>query len=294
MALINPDGRYMSVNKALSAMVGYPEEILLARDFQSITHPEDLATSVDQHRALLSGALESYETEQRYLHRDGHEVWVKIGVTAVRDDDGVVSYVICQAHDITTRRRFEEELTHKALHDHLTGLANRALFLDRLRHALVGLRRHSGELAILFVDLDRFKLVNDGLGHTAGDEAIREAARRLSAATRPEDTVARFGGDEFTILCENADEEEVLLIAQRVLAAIGRPFTHKGREFHLAASVGVRMSDLGSVDADSLLRDADVALYAAKEHGDCSRVTTATALLLILLSSLALIGGHAH
>jgi diguanylate cyclase (GGDEF)-like protein/PAS domain S-box-containing protein len=267
MALLTPDGRYTSVNRALSGIVGYTQEVLLARDFRSITHPEDLAASVEQHRALLSGALESCESEQRYLHRDGQEVWVQLGVTAVRDDDGIVSYLICQAHDITARRRFEEELTHKALHDHLTGLANRALFLDRLRHALVGLRRRSGEMAILFVDLDRFKLVNDGLGHTAGDEVIREAARRLSAASRAEDTVARFGGDEFTILCENAGEQDAFLIAQRVLAAFARPFTHEGHEFHLDASIGIRVNDLASADADSLLRDADVALYAAKEHG---------------------------
>lgn len=267
MALIRPDGRYTSVNRALSGMVGYTEDELLERDFQSITHPDDLAASSEQHRVLLGGALESYETEQRYLHRDGNEVWVQLGVTAVRDDDGNLSYLISQAHDITTRRRFEQELSHKALHDHLTGLANRALFLDRLRHALVGLRRRPGELAILFIDLDRFKLVNDGLGHSIGDEVLREAARRLSEASRAEDTVARFGGDEFTLLCENADEQQAVIIAQRVLAAFTRPFIHNGGEFHLAASIGIRVNDLASADADSLLRDADIALYAAKEHG---------------------------
>lgn len=268
MALMSPDGRYTSVNRALSGMVGYTQQELLERDFQSITHPDDLTASSEQHRALLSGALESYETERRYLHRDGKEVWVQLGVIAVRDDnDGRLSYIISQAHDVTTRRRVEEELTHKALHDHLTGLANRALFLDRLRHAVVGLRRRSGELAVLFVDLDRFKLVNDGLGHTVGDEVIREAARRLSEVSRTEDTVARFGGDEFTLLCENADEQQAVLIAERVLDAFTRPFAHEGREFHLSASIGIRVNDLASADADSLLRDADIALYTAKEHG---------------------------
>jgi diguanylate cyclase (GGDEF)-like protein/PAS domain S-box-containing protein len=267
MALLAPDGRYTSANTALCEMVGYTQEELLGRDFQSITHPDDLAASTEQHRALLTGSLDSYETEQRYLHRGSQEVWVQLGVTAVRDDEGSVRYLISQAHDVTTRRRFEEELTHKALHDHLTGLANRALFLDRLRHALVGQRRRSGEVAILFVDLDRFKLVNDGLGHTVGDEVIREAARRLSDATRPGDTVARFGGDEFTILCEHAGDQQALLIAERVLAAFARPFAHEGREFHLTASIGVRVNDLASADADSLLRDADIALYAAKQHG---------------------------
>jgi diguanylate cyclase (GGDEF)-like protein/PAS domain S-box-containing protein len=267
MAVLTPDGRYTSANRALCEMVGYSEEEMLARDFQSITHPNDLAASAEQHRALLAGTVDGYETEQRLRHRDGQEVWVQLGVTGGRDDAGDVSYLIIQAHDVTTRRRFEEELTHKALHDHMTGLANRALFLDRLRHALIGLRRRPGQLAVLFVDLDRFKLVNDGLGHNVGDEVIREAARRLSKATRPEDTVARFGGDEFTILCENASEEQALAIGQRVVAAFARPFTHEGRDFHLAASVGIRVNDLASAGADALLRDADTALYAAKEHG---------------------------
>ncbi len=267
MALVAPDGRFMSVNRALCEMIGYTREELLARDFQSITHPDDRAASAEQQRALITGAIESFELEKRYLHQDGREVWVQLGVTAVRDGDGSVSYFIDQTHDVTTRRRFEEELTDKALHDHLTGLANRALFLDRLRHALVSLRRRSGQLAILFVDLDRFKLVNDGMGHAVGDEVIREAARRLSEASRTEDTVARFGGDEFTILCENADEQQARLIADRVLAAFTRPFTHEGREFQLSTSIGVRVNELSTADADSLLRDADIALYAAKEHG---------------------------
>jgi diguanylate cyclase (GGDEF)-like protein/PAS domain S-box-containing protein len=267
MALLAPDGKFMSVNKALCEMIGYTAEELLARDFQSITHPDDLAASAEQHRALITGAVESFQLEKRYVHRDGQEVWVQLGVTAVRDTDGSVSYFINQTHDVTTRRRFEQELTDKALHDHLTGLANRALFLDRLRHALVGLRRRSGEMAILFVDLDRFKLVNDSMGHAVGDEVIREAARRLSEVSRVEDTVSRFGGDEFTILCENADEHEALAVADRVLAAFARPFVHGDREFQLAASIGIRVNDAASAYADSLLRDADIALYAAKEHG---------------------------
>jgi diguanylate cyclase (GGDEF)-like protein/PAS domain S-box-containing protein len=267
MALVAPDGGFLSVNKALCEMIGYTREELLARDFQAITHPDDQAVSAEQQRALISGAIESFEIEKRYLHRDGQEVWVQLGVTAVRDKDGSVSYFIDQTHDVTARRRFEQELTDKALHDHLTGLANRALFLDRLRHALVGLRRRSGQLAILFVDLDRFKLVNDGMGHAVGDQVIREAARRLSESSRTEDTVARFGGDEFTILCENSDNQQALQIADRVLAAFTRPFTHEGREFQLSASIGVRVNELASADADALLREADIALYAAKEHG---------------------------
>jgi diguanylate cyclase (GGDEF)-like protein/PAS domain S-box-containing protein len=267
MALLAPDGRYQQVNRALCEITGYSEQELLAITFQSITHPDDLVADVEQHRALSDGVLDVYETEKRYLHREGHEVWVQLGVTAVRGEDGRLRYFISQVHDVTARRRFEQELAHRALHDPLTALPNRALFMDRLRHALVRLRRHSGAVAVLFVDLDRFKLVNDGMGHGVGDAVLLDAARRLSEAARAEDTVARFGGDEFTILCENVSDEAARLVAQRVLDAFAAPFVHEGREFHLSASVGIRISDLASATPDSLLRDADLALYAAKEHG---------------------------
>jgi diguanylate cyclase (GGDEF)-like protein/PAS domain S-box-containing protein len=267
MALVAPDGRYLQVNRALCQMVGYSEDELLALSFQSITHPHDLVGDLDQQRALLDGGVDDYTTEKRYIHRDGHDVWVQIGVSAVRDDDGSVRYFISQFHDVTSRRCFEQELAHRALHDPMTGLPNRALFMDRLHHALVRMRRHASEVAVLFVDLDRFKLVNDGMGHGVGDAVLLDAARRLSEAARAEDTVARFGGDEFTILCEDTGEDAARLVAERVLDAFSRPFMHEGHEFHLTASIGARVNDLASATPDSLLRDADIALYAAKEHG---------------------------
>jgi diguanylate cyclase (GGDEF)-like protein/PAS domain S-box-containing protein len=267
MALVSPDGHFLEVNRALCEMVGYREDELVGLTFHSITHPDDLVANVDQQRALQQGTTDVYETEKRYLHRDGHDVWAQLGVSAVRGEDGALQYFISQFHDITSRRRVEQELAHRALHDPLTGLPNRPLFLDRLRHSLVRMRRHSSDLAVLFIDLDRFKLVNDGMGHGVGDAVLLEAARRLCEAARAEDTVARFGGDEFTILCEGAGEESARLVAQRVLDAFTSPFTHDGREFHLSASVGVRVNDLASATPDVLLRDADIALYAAKEHG---------------------------
>ena len=267
MAITSPDGRFLRVNQALCDMTGYAPHELLALDFPSITHPDDVVADRDQQRAMLDGVTDVYETEKRYLHREGHEVWVQMGVTAVRGEGRRVQYFIAQTHDVTTRRRFEEELAHRALHDPLTGLPNRALFVDRLGHALVRLRRHSGQVAVLFVDLDRFKLVNDGMGHAVGDAVLLEAASRLAATARAEDTVARFGGDEFTILCENAGEEEARLVARRILTAFAEPFVHEDREFHLSASVGIRVTGDIASTPDSLLRDADLALYAAKEHG---------------------------
>jgi diguanylate cyclase (GGDEF)-like protein/PAS domain S-box-containing protein len=267
MCLASPAGRFLRVNRALCEITGYTEQELLARTFQSLTHPDDVATNLDQHRAMLDGALEVHETEKRYIHKDGHEVWVRIGITAVRHDDGSVRYFVAQTNDVTARRHFEGELAHRALHDPLTGLPNRALFVDRLVQALVRLRRRSGTIAILFVDLDRFKLVNDGMGHAVGDAVLLDAAQRLCDAARAEDTVARFGGDEFTILCENAGGDDAQQVARRILTAFDRPFEHEGREFHMSASVGIRLNELPAASPESLLQEADLALYAAKAHG---------------------------
>jgi diguanylate cyclase (GGDEF)-like protein/PAS domain S-box-containing protein len=267
MALEAPDGSYLSVNRALCEMTGYSEAELLANNFKSITHPADLGASIEQYNALVAGAIDTYQVEKRYVHRDGHDVWVSISVSGVRDEDGQLQYLVMQAHDVTERRRSADELAHRALHDPLTGLPNRALFLDRLSHALVQLGRDGGPVAVLFVDLDRFKLVNDGLGHDVGDEVLLEAARRLTGAARSQDTVSRFGGDEFTILCEKSDLDSANLVAERVLQAFARPFIHGAEEFHLSVSVGVSLGDRMAADPDGLLRDADRAMYVAKQHG---------------------------
>jgi diguanylate cyclase (GGDEF)-like protein/PAS domain S-box-containing protein len=267
MALVSPSGQFLQVNGALSEITGYSEQELLSRSFQSITHPDDLPADVSQHQALLEGATELYECEKRYVHRAGHDVWVRLGVTAVRKEDGSIDYLISQTHDVTARKHFEEELAHRALHDPLTDLPNRALLFDRLSHALARLRRQPGGLAVLFVDLDRFKLVNDGMGHGAGDAVLLEASARLSQAARAGDTVARFGGDEFTILCEDTNEDEARLVAQRVIDAFTRPFVHEDGDFHLSASVGICVTSDPAEKPDALLRDADIALYTAKQRG---------------------------
>jgi diguanylate cyclase (GGDEF)-like protein len=166
------------------------------------------------------------------------------------------------------RRRSEAETRHQALHDPLTGLPNRALFRDRLQHALARSRRHGGTLAVLFLDVDNFKVVNDSLGHEAGDELLTALAPRLAEAVRSGDTVARFGGDEFVLLCEEvADEREAVEIAQRVKECFARPLRIAGGEHFVTASIGVALPSTGHNDPDSLLRDADAAMYQAKERG---------------------------
>jgi diguanylate cyclase (GGDEF)-like protein len=183
--------------------------------------------------------------------------------------DGVhVDGVFCVARNVTGRREAERELAHQALHDSLTGLANRVLFMDRLDQALARLQRHASPLALLFVDLDHFKVVNDSLGHAAGDEVLVQAATRLQRTLRPADTIARFGGDEFVILCEDAaGRAEAEEIAGRISVALARPFKVGEQEVVLTASTGIVIANDTHTDSGALLRDADTAMYRAKERG---------------------------
>jgi diguanylate cyclase (GGDEF)-like protein/PAS domain S-box-containing protein len=267
MCILGTDGRYLQVNRALCEMLGYSEQELLRSSPAALTHPEDREREVEAVLAAMADGSDVYATEKRYLHRNGSEVWAQIGLRVVRNEAGEVDYFLLQVNDITERKRFEEELSHRALHDALTGLPNRRLFLDRVRGALTRLLRHPNPLTVLFVDLDRFKLVNDTLGHAIGDEILVQAGRRLERALRAQDTVARFGGDEFTILCEGADAHEAQRLGARILDVLAEPFEHDGREFQLSASVGARVTDSPHVAAEVVIQEADRALYLAKQKG---------------------------
>ncbi len=181
--------------------------------------------------------------------------------------DEQMSIVLAVTNTLTTalaRRRDEERIRHEAVHDPLTGLPNRTLLRDRLEHALAQSERASGETGVLFVDLDNFKQVNDVYGHATGDEVLVEFGRRLQTSVRPADTVARFGGDEFVVVCEEVDEEVALALGRRLGAAIETPLTVRGVPYGLSASIGIA---LGSTDPDTLLANADAAVYRAKAHG---------------------------
>ena len=175
--------------------------------------------------------------------------------------------VLLSMRDVSDRKALEDELRHQAFHDSLTGLANRALFEDRLVHCLAGARRHGRPAAILFLDLDDFKTINDSLGHASGDELLQAVARRIAGVVRATDTAARLGGDEFAVLVESLDSEhDSQLTAERLLDELTPPFRIAERELRITASIGIAMSD-GSTGAENLLRNADTAMYAAKESG---------------------------
>jgi diguanylate cyclase (GGDEF)-like protein/PAS domain S-box-containing protein len=267
MALVSLDGVYLRVNQALCDFTGYSVEELLGRTFHEITHPEDLAADLEYVRRALEGGDESYKLEKRYLQANGNIVWGRLNVSLLKDSHGRPVHFITQIEDITDRKAVEERLLHQALHDPLTSLHNRILFMDRLTHALARSERAQTPVAVLFVDLDHFKGVNDRHGHRAGDELLVAVARKLESAVRPSDTVARIGGDEFAVLCEDmSGESDAVLVAQRLCDALNEPVKFESGKISVTASIGIAFAQEGD-DPDSLLKNADAAMYKVKEGG---------------------------
>jgi len=274
MAVVALDGSWLQVNRSLCEIVGYSEAELLRANFADITHKDDLGVVLGHIEQLSDGNLDSYQAEQRYTHKRGHDVWILLGASVVHDTEGRPLHLIFQIQDITNRKRAEEQLLHDAFHDALTGLPNRALFADHVKMAIQRARRNSerrngGKLfAILFLDLDRFKVVNDSLGHLVGDGLLVDIARRLETCLRPGDTVARLGGDEFTILLEDLEDvRDAVEVAERVQEAVSERFQIEGHDVFTTASIGIAPSTTAYDNAEEILRDADTAMYRAKSLG---------------------------
>ena len=269
MSTVDTEGRFQAVNDAFCAITGYTEAELLTMTPSDFTVDEDVDRSREALTLLLGGGTQSLDMEKSYRRRDGEIVHVFNSLSAIRDPDGNVIGVAGVTQDITDRRRAEQALAHQAFHDSVTELPNRNLFLDRLELAVARSARHHSMTAVLFLDVDRFKWVNDSLGHAAGDMLLRGLAKRMREALRPGDTLARFGGDEFAVLCEEIkDVNEAITVAQRLAAAIITPFElEDDRAVTVTASVGIAMADSADNLPEALLRDADSAMYRAKEKG---------------------------
>jgi len=267
MALVSLDGSFQRVNRALSEICGRPENSLLGQRFGEIIYPSDREREIEALREVSDGESYGYRGETRCEHARGHPVWISLTVSPVYDSNGILSYLIAQMEDISERKQSEERLTRQALHDSLTGLPNRTLFADRVRMATT--RRTSQGFALIYLDLDGFKLVNDTLGHAAGDQVLIEVARRLERLLRAGDTLARLGGDEFALLCEGVAEAEAKTIADRVIAALTRPIVVQDREIIQAASIGIALYGPGVrvEEPDEMLGEADMAMYRAKAAG---------------------------
>ena len=253
------------------SMLGYAEpEVGEARgEWLGRVHPDDRSALSQALEAHLTGTNEHFEFEHRVQHRDGSYRWMLTRGVAVRDLHGHATRVVGSQTDITARKEAERQLQHDAMHDPLTGLPNRVLFVDRLDQAIRRARRHHPDrcAAVLFLDLDRFKVVNDSLGHQVGDELLKAVSLRLQATLRPNDSVARLSGDEFTLLLDDVcDAREATMVAERVLHSLKEPFQLDGRELFVDASIGIAVAT-GDSAPQEVLRDADVAMYRAKAEG---------------------------
>ena len=269
MALVAPDGQWLRVNRSLCTTLGYSDKELLEKSFLEVAHPDDVGGTLLQIEKLLAGRIISYQTEQRFTHKLGHFLWMLLNICAVRDSRGEPSYLILQFQDITERKTEEERLVHNVFHDALTGLPNRTLFMDRLKLATERARRRKDQVfAVLFIDLDGFKAINDSMGHIMGDQLIIQISRRLKACLRTTDTIARLGGDEFTILLEDlTNQQESLRIVERLQRELILPFKLGPNDVQVTASIGVNWSNPKYERAEEILRDADMAMYRAKSSG---------------------------
>ena len=268
MAFTDLDDRCIAVNDAFCAMVGRTREELLTGDSSLFTHPEDLGITESVQQRLIAGDVERVRYIKRYVKPDGRVIVVEISKSTARDEHGGILYFVNSERDITDELELADQLAHQALHDPLTGLANRALFDDRLTQAFERVDRYGGFGAVLLIDLDDFKGINDTRGHVTGDELLSAVAGRMQAVTRASDTLCRFGGDEFLYLAEGlSSDEEAQQVAVRLLGVFDEAFAMSGTVVEQRASIGVVTFDAGKVDRETLVRDADVALYEAKRDG---------------------------
>ncbi len=267
IALIDTDSRIVDVNHSFETLFGYSAEAIFNQRTFDILVPEDLREEAESIRAsVLAGEAVRLETRRR--RRDGETVPVSLVEHPVRIGETITgAYVIYT--DISERKAFEKQLAHQAFHDALTGLPNRVLFLDRLERAMERAKRTpERRFAVLLIDLDRFKWVNDSLGHPAGDAMLCELAQRLSVCVRNMDTVARLGGDEFAILLEEIPTpREATTVAKRIRRAMAPPFVLQGRKIYSSASVGIVAKTADYATPADIVRDADIAMYRAKDAG---------------------------
>jgi diguanylate cyclase (GGDEF)-like protein/PAS domain S-box-containing protein len=268
MLILDLDRTIKQVNPKICEMLGRSPEQIIGHSPDEFVHPDDRRPpGQSATEMLLASSSDHLEFEARYLRPSGEVLHTIVHLAVDRDIEGRPVYALAQVVDITDRKRVEDELERLAMQDPLTGLPNRYLLHDRLATALGRAKRVGSTIAVLFVDVDRFKLVNDSLGHAAGDELLRQLARRLGGCARGGDTVARFGGDEFVLVCEDVDGvEDAARIGDRIGAVCEEPFNIHGHEMYVTVSCGIVLASRGDTPV-TLMRDADIAMYRAKEKG---------------------------
>ncbi len=268
IALTGPDKRWWEVNDRLCEMLGYRRAQLLQLSWSELTHPEDLAVEMVQFERVMNRRIEGYSLDKRFIRQDGNLLHTSVSSRCLRRANGVIEHFVTVVQEITKRKQAEERVQHLAQYDALTGLPNRALVADRLRQALLRAGRDHTLVGVMLVDLDHFKRFNDTLGHTVGDQLLRDMAARLQQCVRECDTISRQGGDEFAILLPDlATSDDAAWIAQRMLDIVAQPCRLSDQELHTSCSIGISLYPRDGQSADVLLRNADVALYRAKDMG---------------------------
>ncbi len=270
MALVSVNNRFLLVNNSLCTLFGYSQEELLIANLQMLTHNDDHDKVLSHHlRQLLSNELLSFQIEQKCFHKIiGKVVWVLLSASLVRTATGEPQYFIIQIQDISDRKAAEQQLVYIANHDPLTGLLNRLQFHDRFTQTLSAVQRHDAKLALMFLDLDRFKLINDTLGHRIGDLLLQAVSERLKRSIRTNDILARLGGDEFIILLTDICRiEDVARIAQNTIDMLSKPFSLEGNDIVVTSSIGISVYPDDGENSHVLLTNADTAMYRAKERG---------------------------
>ncbi|HEX4046179.1 MAG TPA: EAL domain-containing protein, partial [Gammaproteobacteria bacterium] len=266
--LLQLNGQAMKANASFGELLGYSDNDATTINFYDLIDPIEAKNLQQNIQCLLDGRSPFYQTELQCFYKNGNPVWVKLTLSLVRDTTSKPVYYIAQMQNLTLQKRAEERLSHMAYHDALTGLANRNKLEQFITHVLATGRRHQQEFALLFLDLDRFKNINDTIGHTAGDLILQVIAGRLQSTVRNTDMVARLGGDEFVLLITDVKKAEaVALIAEKVLTNILKTIVVKGQEIYLTTSIGISLFPHDGQNMQTLMKNADLALYRAKEHG---------------------------
>ena len=264
-----PDGQYLDANPALARIYGYdsPEELMRSlRDIKRQLYVDPARRAEFMNVIRVRGSVIGFESQ--IYRRDGSTIWISENSRAVFDAQGQITHYDGTVEDITDRKHYQARIEQQANYDDLTNLANRSLLKDRLRQGILTAESFGTQLAVIFVDLDHFKYINDSLGHQIGDQLLKVMAERLLSCVREWDTVARLGGDEFVLIFNgHTTAEEVRIVAERVLRIIAEPWTTELGEFHVTSSVGVALFPEDGKDAETLLKNADAAMYRAKESG---------------------------
>ena len=270
MVALSPDGHFLEINESFLRMTGYTRNELFSRKWEDLKDPEDLRSAPEEYSKILAGEIDSYVKDKRLVRKDGEIIYGHSAVRAVRDAAGGIDYFVVNIEDVTEKKKSQEMIWRQANFDLLTGLPNRFMFLDRLKEEIKKAHRGGVSLAILFIDLDRFKEVNDTLGHQMGDKLLIEAASRISVCLRESDTVSRFGGDEFTVILPHVHAaDHIEEVAQNILSNLSYPFVlgTVQESVFISASIGITVYPADGPDADRLLQNADQSMYVAKNSG---------------------------